>query len=332
MIKFKSPVGTISDGGAPLYLDDFVDIQDTQARYGISYLEYISLNNNGIIVDGMSITGAGPYTIQPGYIYLDDDLRFFPSTNIATLTGYIVVDTDLVESRVFFDGNNNPIKVTKRAKWQAGAPAMGFDGVNVATLTSITGSGNDYKLGQFVRGVPKGGIIMWDNNGYIPLGFALCDGSFGTPNLTGKFVRANTTAGGTGGSGSFTIATGNLPSHSHSITAAANHQHGILNDGDHGHRIRSSNVSMGVPLTWTIAIESASVGGDEGYVYATNDLSSLPLDPSVYIARNGAHDHGAFTVANGAHDHGAATGNTGSGTAINFVPTYHDLIFIKRIA
>lgn len=332
MIKIISPASSLLDGGFPLYYDDLADIQDTQARYGISHFKSISLYNNGIITEGLSVTGVGPYNISQGYVYLDGDLRFFPSTNIAALNGYIVADTDLVESRVFFDGNNNPVKVTKRAKWQAGSPAMGFDGISIFYLTNISGAGADFFLSNFTRGVPTGGIIMWDNNGYIPLGFALCDGSFGTPNLTGKFVRANTTAGGTGGSGSFTIATGNLPSHSHSITAAANHQHGILNDGDHGHRIRSSNVSMGVPLTWTIAIESASVGGDEGYVYATNDLSSLPLDPSVYIARNGAHDHGAFTVANGAHDHGAATGNTGSGTAINFVPTYHDLIFIKRIA
>lgn len=332
MIKLKSPVGTISDGGAPIYLDDLIDIQDTQARYGITHLKSIQLNNNGIVVEGIGVSGAGPYNLAQGYVYLDGDLRFFPSTNIAALNGYIVADTDLVESRIFFDGSNNPVKVTKRAKWQAGGLAMGFDGINIITYTAATSEGYSYSLSNYTRGVPYGGIIMWNNNGYIPLGFALCDGSFGTPNLTGKFVRANTTAGGTGGSGSFTIATGNLPSHSHSITAAADHQHGILNDGDHGHRIRSSNVSMGFPLTWTIAIEPASVAGDEGYVYATNDLSSLPLNPSIYIARNGAHDHGAFTVANGAHDHGAATGNTGSGTAINFVPTYHDLIFIKRIA
>lgn len=331
MIKFKSPVGTISDGGAPLYLDDFVDIQDTQARYGISYLEYISLNNNGIIVDGMSITGAGPYTIQPGYIYLDDDLRFFPSTNIATLTGYIVVDTDLVESRVFFDGNNNPIKVTKRAKWQAGAPAMGFDGVNVATLTSITGAGNDYKLGQFVRGVPKGGIIMWDNNGYIPLGFALCDGSFGTPNLTGKFVRANTTAGGTGGSGSFTIATGNLPSHSHSITAEPNHVHVIFGDGGHTHKIRSSNTTLMQTYNWTFAVENIGGNGDEGYVYHSDNGTTENAAVN-FIEQVANHAHSGSTGGDGAHAHGGATGNTGSGTAINFVPTYHDLIFIQRIA
>ena len=159
MIKFKSPVNTISDGGAPIHLDDFLDIQDTQARYGITNLESIQLGNNGIIVQGVEVTGVGPYNISSGYVYLDGDLRLMPSTNIAALNGYIVADTDLVESRVFFDGNNNPIKVTKRAKWQAGSPAMGFDGISIAILTVSGSAGNDFLLANYTRGIPIRGII-----------------------------------------------------------------------------------------------------------------------------------------------------------------------------
>ena len=331
MKKIISPVGSQSDGGFPFYLDDLIDLQETQARYGISHFKSIILNNNGIITEGLSVTGVGPYNISQGYVYLDGDLRFFPSTSIATLTGYIVADTDLVESRVFFDGNNNPVKVTKRAKWQAGSPAMGFDGISIFYLTNISGAGADFFLSNFTRGVPTGGIIMWDNNGYIPLGFALCDGSFGTPNLTGKFVRANTTAGGTGGSGSFTIATGNLPSHSHTITAEPNHVHVIFGDGAHTHKIRSSNTTLMQTYNWTFAIENAGGGGDEGYVYHSDNGTTENATVN-FIEQVANHAHSGSTGGDGAHAHGGATGSVGSGTAINFVPTYHDLIFIKRIA
>jgi hypothetical protein len=114
MKKLVSPVSSFANGGVPIYIDDFVTIQDETSRYGKAFLKSISLNNNGIILDGMAISGVGPYTIADGYVYLDGEVRFFPSTNIAALTGYIVVDTDSVESRIFFDGATNPV-ITKSA-------------------------------------------------------------------------------------------------------------------------------------------------------------------------------------------------------------------------
>jgi hypothetical protein len=41
-------------------------------------------------------------------------------------------------------------------------------------------------------GVPRGGIIMWSGS-QVPAGWALCDGSQGTPNLSGRFVVATGT-------------------------------------------------------------------------------------------------------------------------------------------
>lgn len=327
MKKLVSPVSSFANGGVPIYIDDFVTIQDETSRYGKAFLKSISLNNNGIILDGMAISGVGPYTIADGYVYLDGEVRFFPSTNIAALTGYIVVDTDSVESRIFFDGATNPVITTKRAKWQAGAPAMGFDGISVATLSTPI-IGNPFKLTEFTRGVPINGIIMWNYNSYLPLGFAVCDGSFGTPNLVNKFILGGSTAGATGGANSFTIATANLPSHSHTIVSDGNHNHTISSDGSHTHKIRSSNLNTPADtLDWTFALETTSIGADEGYVYGT----PAGANPD-YLLPNGLHNHGGATGSTGSHTHGGATGNTGSGTAINFTPPYYQLIFIQRIA
>ncbi|MFI3272620.1 MAG: hypothetical protein R3Y11_11060 [Pseudomonadota bacterium] len=76
--------------------------------------------------------------------------------------------------------------------------------------------------------VPTGGIIMWSGSTtVIPTGWALCDGTNGTPNLVDRFiVGAGSTyeVGGTGGSasvtpsgtiGSTTLTTAQLPAHNH---------------------------------------------------------------------------------------------------------------------
>lgn len=67
--------------------------------------------------------------------------------------------------------------------------------------------------------IPLGGIIMWSGSIVsIPAGWALCDGSSGTPDLRDRFVigAGSTYAVGANG-GSTTIEASNLPKHSHTI-------------------------------------------------------------------------------------------------------------------
>lgn len=76
------------------------------------------------------------------------------------------------------------------------------------------------------HGVPKGTIVMWSGKiSDIPYGWALCDGSNGTPNLLDKFVKsvssASETPGETGGSAT--------TEHQHSI--------GIYKNGNFGQGI-----------------------------------------------------------------------------------------------
>ena len=73
-------------------------------------------------------------------------------------------------------------------------------------------------------GVPSGVIVMWSGSiANIPDGWALCDGTNGTPDLTGRFiVHADADAGGTynpgdiGGENAHTLTVAEMPSHSHS--------------------------------------------------------------------------------------------------------------------
>lgn len=47
-------------------------------------------------------------------------------------------------------------------------------------------------------GIPAGTIVMYNGTSGIPTGWAICDGTEGTPNLTGNFIKASETAGETG--------------------------------------------------------------------------------------------------------------------------------------
>lgn len=68
------------------------------------------------------------------------------------------------------------------------------------------------------NGVPKGGIIMWSGT-TVPEGWALCDGSNGTPNLKDRFIvgaSATYPVGSTGGSASQDINHTHNDDHQHS--------------------------------------------------------------------------------------------------------------------
>jgi len=76
--------------------------------------------------------------------------------------------------------------------------------------------------------VPQGAIIMWSGTlASIPSGWALCDGSNGTPNLSDRFiysVHAGENPGGIGGNAE-------IPAHSHSVT----HDHPVTATGNNSH-------------------------------------------------------------------------------------------------
>jgi microcystin-dependent protein len=63
----------------------------------------------------------------------------------------------------------------------------------------------------------------------IPDGWALCDGTNGTPNLIDKFIMGGTTAtvGQQGGSSTVTLVSANLPPHSHGVLVGP--QTGVVN-------------------------------------------------------------------------------------------------------
>ena len=66
--------------------------------------------------------------------------------------------------------------------------------------------------------MPVGSIIMFNGKAEeIPSGWAICDGTNGTPNLLDRFILASSYAGGTGGNSQITLSVSQLPPHRHRL-------------------------------------------------------------------------------------------------------------------
>jgi len=109
---------------------------------------------------------------------------------------------------------------------------------NIDTDGKIKENGHDL--------LPAGSIIMW-SGATIPLGWKLCNGSNGTPDLRGKFIMGygshnettlkhdgsissvvvNPSIGATGGYDKVAIDTTQMPKHIHTMGSAGNHSHPI---------------------------------------------------------------------------------------------------------
>ena len=143
----------------------------------------------------------------------------------------------------------NPLNVTGKITSVSGGADLGGDvtvagnitvASNIVSTTgnlsakNITASGPISTTGNISTSagtfsgygtIPTNGIIMWygtcDN---VPVGWALCDGTQGTPNLSDKFIiaasRTKTPVNVPGGNanGMVTLSVANLPPHTHGMT------------------------------------------------------------------------------------------------------------------
>lgn len=145
------------------------------------------------------------------------------------------------------------------------------------------------------QGGPSPEILLWAGLvGDIPPGWVLCDGNNGTPNLTNKMLRGNSSMGGSvgtvGGQNTKSLSTSQIPSHGHN---------GTLNDvGSHQH-----NYSAG-----------SGGGGDDTF------------DEPV---RNGVFTRSTST--DGSHAHNINVSSTGSGSGIENRPQHLQVGYIMKL-
>jgi len=167
--------------------------------------------------------------------------------------------------------------------------------------------------------VPVGGIIMWSGLvANIPAGWALCNGSNGTPNLQDKFVigAGSTYApNATGGAATKTLVEANLPAHTHALTGAT------AANGGHTHIATDSGHTHGVPAGGYSVTSASYEGNADG---GNNMASQVTGAASANITVSAVPSH--------THDLTGSTSSVGSGTAVDILPPYLALAFIMRTA
>lgn len=137
--------------------------------------------------------------------------------------------------------------------------------------------------------VPVGAIIMWSGSvSSLPTGWYLCNGSNGTPDLSGRFIVGYDTSdsnynaiGDKGGAKSVTLTVGQMPSHTH---------YAYTTDGDHSHQfqLRQDSYGSGDGPSLTNNTEHK----DEGYkTFYTKSASHHHSFNTYATGSNGAHEN-----------------------------------------
>lgn len=184
--------------------------------------------------------------------------------------------------------------------------------VNITTDLGVTGSVNvvgSYSQNNVIGGIiPSGGIIMWSGNtSNIPVGWNLCDGTNGTPDLRDRFVvgAGNTyLTSNTGGRADAIVV-----SHTHTATSS-------VTDTGHSHWISGA---------------SYDDGNFSGYGNNTQDWG-LYADASPYSNTDPQHSFGRYS--------NSALTYISVNTAVDFIgssgtnanlPPYYALCFIMKL-
>ena len=170
---------------------------------------------------------------------------------------------------------------------------------------------------------PVGGIVMWSGS-QVPSGWALCDGTNGTPNLVDRFIMGAASAGATGGTNFKTLTTNEIPSHTHSAgSIGANHSHTFSGSGSHSHG--RGTLAIG---NHTHGDGSLSVGS-HNHSFSDSHTHSISSSHRHYVTMNripywpGTYDSGLYFYSpNGGGklqnlytNYSSAGTSTGSGTA-----------------
>jgi hypothetical protein len=198
--------------------------------------------------------------------------------------------------------------------------------------------------------VPHGIVCMWSGTvGSVPGGWALCDGTNGTPDLRERFILGAGTraAGGTGGQFSYTASTDTQGAHSHGGAtglAGSTTLFGTTDSqGAHSHSGNTAGHQLTIaemPSHSHLLEYGFGSGGASIFVTPNAGTGTGPAGGADSTGGNGSHSHGivmdgahAHNVAIpvGDHQHSIATdGSHAHGVVVNSTPPFYALAFIMK--
>jgi hypothetical protein len=204
-----------------------------------------------------------------------------------------------------------------------------------AALQTQLNTGASQIADLYTKLFPQGGIIMWSGpSTSIPAGWALCDGTSGTPDLRNKFILGATASSGSmppGTSGGATTKTTTLSgAHTHAATidASGAHTHAITVNG---HALTTAEIPPhSHSFTYRMSSTQTGGGGDR-----TNGLLTTGYGNTVFttsIGGGAAHSHGASSASAGLHTHTGTILQDGAHThTVDVTPPFYALCFIMRL-
>lgn len=348
-VKTTSTVTSTSGLTACPIIDGTVYYKDTNTTYSVATQSASGLMsaNDKKTLDGMTATTTTPKAA--GTAAVGSETKYARGDHVhpaqTTVSGNAGSATKLATARNFTIG--------KTAKSFNGTAAVSWTldeiGSNVYVGTTAP---TDADIDVWVD--PTGSInlsALW--NSIYPVGSIYMSTSSTNPGtlftgttwsqITDRFLVAMgttyKTAGGTGGASSVTLATGNLPSHRHSVSItsgnqSAGHTHSIpalsgtaASAGSHNHLVTSKTTSYGS-------------GSQSGWRCLSWTGTNADWTQNVYSGDSGAHTHSVTTTASTSggisadHTHSVSgnTGYQGSGTAFSIIPPYYAVYMWRRTA
>lgn len=159
---------------------------------------YIGWNGSGVLVNIPSPANAALWTLSGANAVYNSGNVSATGTMTATggfvgnvtgnITGTAATVTSASQPSITSTGTLTSLLVSGNVGINSTAPGQLLDIQGTARATTFSGNGT----------IPVGGIIMWSGTiASIPSGWALCNGSNGTPDLRNRFVvAADADAGG----------------------------------------------------------------------------------------------------------------------------------------
>lgn len=174
-----------------------------QIDAGIAKANQAITVESGGELDMAESLGSGPYTIE-----------FTEETSSGGSGGMTEEEADARYLKLAGGTLTGAVDMGGNAVTNLPAPVNDGDAARKADVENILGSVS----------VPSGVIVMWSGAAdSVPSGWALCDGTSGTPDLRGRFVigaGGSYEVGDTGGVEKVTLTTAQMPSHTHGIMQA----------------------------------------------------------------------------------------------------------------
>lgn len=261
------------------------------------------------ILSGCNTVGVN---ISDGVVVINGEI--LPFKGSGNFIGARVAVRETIENKIFEDATSKPVIYQRYAQLTTG------EGIPFNSLPRIKPMVELTKAA-----VPVGLISMWSGAlRNIPLGWVLCDGQNGTPDLRNRFIVgagldnneidliSKYRVGSTGGLDKVALTTAQLPAHNHegsSLDYAGDHSH-IYEDS---YRLEERGYMDRIGISG-----ETNVGGESKYMTSANGAWK---QSSLYWRQNG-------TKNSGYHTHKLNIKDTGANEAHENRPPYYALAFI----